>query len=151
MTFVNGLSPGSDVPDAEVISGLIPGLAALLGQVHDTLLSEDWDGLRPSHLRFVSAVPDGGANVTELAELAGLTKQGCGQYVAHLRVTGHLKVGTIDRDRRVRRISRTPLGDAVTLRFAARVQAFEDDWADLLGRQTYDLVRHAMTALVNGG
>ena len=56
----------------------------LLGLVRSAFFELEWGGLRPSHVRVLSLVPEGGCPVTELAALVGMTKQGCGQFVTTL-------------------------------------------------------------------
>ena len=57
-------------PHAAVLLGL------LLQQSRAELMRDDRLGLRVSHLRVLSMIPDEGINVTRLAARVGMTKQG---------------------------------------------------------------------------
>ena len=76
-----------DFPREELHATLLIGL--LLGEVRRAFASEDWNGLRQSHFRVISAVPPEGISVTELGERVGMSKQGCGQFVTSLVQSGH--------------------------------------------------------------
>jgi hypothetical protein len=65
-------------------------MAGLFGRIRAELSDGTLGDLRMSHVRVLSAVPPDGVNVTELARRAGMTKQGCGQFVTYLSGTGHL-------------------------------------------------------------
>src|SRR4051794_8526428 len=96
------------VPSDELQVPLLMGL--LFREVRAALATEEWGGLRQSHFRVISSVPHQGVSVTELAEMLGMSKQGCGQFVTSLVATGHLKVEQDPSDRRVRLVRRTPKG-----------------------------------------
>ncbi len=103
MTFVKAEFPATQT-QAPMLMGL------LFRQVRAIFSTEDWDDLRQSHFRVMSAVPEQGVSITELGERVGMTKQGCGQFVTHLVETGHLATEPDPSDRRVRLVRRTPLG-----------------------------------------
>ena len=96
------------IPQDELQVALLMGL--LFREITETFAAEDWDGLRQSHFRVISAVPEGGISVTELGERLGMSKQGCGQFVTQLEQSGHLRTEADPADRRVRRVHRTPRG-----------------------------------------
>jgi len=122
-------------------------LGELLGAVRSTFFEHEWGGLRPSHVRVLSSVPDGGCTVTELAGRVGMTKQGCGQFVTTLVGSGHLAESRAPADRRVRLVSRTALGDATILRFAALMQEVEQQWRDTVGPRRYAAFRGVLEEL----
>lgn len=122
-------------------------LGALMGTVRSTFFEHEWDGLRPSHLRVLSSVPDGGCTVTELAGLVGMTKQGCGQFVTTLVGTGHLAESRAAPDRRVRLVTRTAEGDRALIRFAAVMVTVEERWRDAVGEARYAVFRGVLDEL----
>lgn len=124
---------------------LLMGL--LFREVSVTFASEDWEGLRLSHFRVISGVPPEGVSVTELGDWLGMSKQGCGQFVASLVASGHLKVEQGATDRRVRLVRRTPKGERTIDAATRRILAIEDDWADRVGERRYRSFRRVLEEL----
>ena len=98
---------------------------------------EDWGGLRQSHFRLLSLVPREGISISDLAVPLSMTKQAVGQFVGGLEASGHLAVRGEPTDRRVRRVVRTPLGDATVRRVNARIRRIERSWARQVGEERY--------------
>ena len=69
-----------------------PSIAALLAGAFESVRAEitrgRCQGLRPSHYRVMSLVPGGGLRLSELAERAGITKAGIGQFMKYLETAG---------------------------------------------------------------
>jgi DNA-binding MarR family transcriptional regulator len=143
MTFVK-----ADFPVDQTHAPMLMGL--LFRQVHAVFEAEDWGGLRQSHFRVMSSVPEGGVNITELAERVRMTKQGCGQFVTQLAATGHLVVEPDPSDRRVRLVRRTPLGDRVLNAVLDRNLRIEREWAEQVGPARYRTFRDVLQELALG-
>ncbi len=109
----------------------------LMETIRQSLVTQDWDGLRPSHFRLLSLVPPEGITITDLAELLPMTKQAAGQFVAHLELTGHLEVRTDQADRRRRLVARTPDGDATVAGVDAHLAAVERELSEKVGPERY--------------
>lgn len=133
------------IPEAEWHVPLLMGL--LFRRFAETFDPADWDGLRQSHFRVIASVPDDGISVTELAERLGMTKQGCGQFVTQLVESGHLTAEADSRDRRVRVVRRTPLGQATLERVVAHNLAVEREWAAQVGERRYGTFRRVLEEL----
>ena len=144
MTLVKG-----DFPTGRVHASLLMGL--LFRQVRDVFAAEDWSGLRQSHFRVLSMVPDTGVSITELGERVGMTKQGCGQFVTQLAESGHLRVVTDRDDRRVRVVRRTPKADRVLAAVRKRNLAIEESWSQRVGVERYAVFREVLAELALGG
>ena len=131
-----------------------PHVAVLLGETLDAIRqifrTEDWGGLRQSHFRLLTLIPDEGISVTDLAARLGMTKQGCGQFVTLLTQGGQLQTGPDVHDRRVRMVRRTPVGDRVVAAVNQRIQRIEEDWAEHVGPQRYATFRAVMHDLTAG-
>lgn len=125
-------------------------LGVAMGHVRDRLLAEDWGGLRPSHFRVIGHVPSGGISVTDLADRLDMTKQGCGQFVAHLVETGHLAVTPDPGDGRVRLVRRTDLGEQNVVEVAALNAAVEEEWRGIVGERRYRTFRAVLEELSLG-
>src|SRR3954452_12288563 len=134
MTLVKG-----DFRADGVHAPLLIGL--LFREVRSEFAAEDWDGLRQSHFRVLSVVPDRGVSITELGERVGMTKQGCGQFVTQLVESGPLRVVEHPDDRRVRVVRRTSKADRVLAAVRDRSLAIEAAWADRVEADRYAVFR----------
>lgn len=138
----------ADFPVEQTHAPMLMGL--LFREVHAIFATEDWDDLRHSHFRVMSAVPDQGVSVTELAERVRMTKQGCGQFVTHLVKTGHLATEPTPSDRRLRIVRRTPLGEQVLDAVLVRNLRIEQGWAEQVGPERYQVFREVLEELALG-
>ena len=118
--------------------------------MRSAFFDQEWGGLRPSHVRVLSSVPEAGCTVTELAHLVGMTKQGCAQFVTTLVESGHLAESRAATDRRVRLVTRTAEGDATLIRFAAVMEGLEERWRDAVGARRYAGFRGVLAELSAG-
>jgi DNA-binding MarR family transcriptional regulator len=122
-------------------------MAGLFGRIRAELTDETMGELRMSHVRVLSAVPPGGVNVTELARRAGMTKQGCGQFVSQLSATGHLITSPDPDDGRVRLVHRTPAGDAFMQGVYAALARMEAGFAAEVGHRRFATFKKVMAEL----
>jgi DNA-binding MarR family transcriptional regulator len=141
MTLVNGDGAQQHVPRL---------MGNLFEQVRAVFAGEDWQGLRMSHFRLLELVPPEGITITELASRLRMTKQGCGQFVAQLSESGHLRTVPDPADRRSRVVRRTAKGTRLTRKVAARIAAVEADWARQVGQERYADFRATLAELAGG-
>lgn len=139
----------ADFPDGQTHAPMLMGL--LFRQVRAIFAAEDWNDLRQSHFRVMSAVPERGVSITELGDRVGMTKQGCGQFVNHLVGTGHLSTEPDPSDRRVRLVRRTPLGQQMLDAVRERNLRIEHVWAEQVGQERYRVFRGVLEELALGG
>ncbi|MTD15603.1 MarR family transcriptional regulator [Nakamurella sp. YIM 132087] len=137
----------SDIPEGERHVAVL--LGGLLQGVRDAFDPVEWGGLRQSHFRVISSVPAGGISVTELAERVGMTKQGCGQFVAQLVASGHLTSEPGPVDARVRIVRRTPLGEENVVAVTARMDMVEQAWRERVGDRRYATFRKVLEQLAD--
>jgi DNA-binding MarR family transcriptional regulator len=134
-------------------AGVEPHVVALIGRLlevtRQTLLAHDRSGLRPSHFRLLSHVPAGGVTHGELAAMLSMTKQGVGQFVAHLEGTGHLAVTVDDADRRRRPVTRTARGDRLVADVNRTLEGLEQHWAQRVGPERYRVFREVLHELAD--
>lgn len=133
------------VPAEEVQVALLMGL--LFREIHLVFDAEDWNGLRQSHFRVISDVPEAGISITELAQRLGMTKQGCGQFVNQLVEAGQLRVEADPADARVRLVRRTPEGNRTLAAVTDRMLRIEEDWAERVGERRYRTFRAVLEEL----
>jgi DNA-binding MarR family transcriptional regulator len=100
-----------------------------------------------SHYRLLELIPNSGARITDLAEIAGMTKQGLGQHVDYLQERGYTESERLPNDRRVRLVRRTGRGDEAVAFSQAAIARVEQEWRDQLGPDKYELVRSALIEL----
>lgn len=134
--------------DAELHVPLLAG--KLQAEVRSSFAAEDWGGLRQSHFRLMTCVPRSGISITDLAQVLGMTKQACGQFVTGLEATGHLQVRADAADRRVRMVFRTALGDRTVRAVNLRIRRIERQWARRVGANRYAVFREVLEDLVLG-
>jgi DNA-binding MarR family transcriptional regulator len=129
-------------------------VAGLLGQalrrIRAEILAgseERFPGLRVSHYRLLELIPPGGARITDLAEVAAMTKQGLGQHVDYLQKLGYTESDRLREDRRVRLVRRTPLGDEAVAYSRAAIARVEQTWSHQLGASRYATLRETLREL----
>jgi DNA-binding MarR family transcriptional regulator len=147
MTSVNALSGDPSGLGELHIAGLL-GLALKRLRLEILTDSESrFPGLRVSHYRLLELIPNSGARITDLAEIAGMTKQGLGQHVDYLQERGYTESERLPEDRRVRLVRRTGKGDKAVEFSQAAIARVEELWRDQLGPEKYELVRSALVEL----
>ncbi|NEA32092.1 MarR family winged helix-turn-helix transcriptional regulator [Streptomyces sp. SID13031] len=134
---------------AEGLRGLhIAGLLGVaLNRLRAEILADSERGfpeLRVSHFRLLELIPDSGARITDLAEIAGMTKQGLGQHIDYLQERGYADSERVAGDRRVRLVRRTALGDQAVEFSRAAIDRVEQEWRERLGADRFELLREAL-------
>ena len=138
MSSVNGVDETHHLPRL---------MGAFFEHVRVAFAAEDWGGLRQSHFRLIESIPTGGATITELAASLRMTKQGCGQFVAQLTESGHLRVDADPADRRSRIVRRTAKGTRLMHRVERRIALLEEGWAQQVGERRYAAFRATLVEL----
>ena len=136
------------------VSSLEPHIANLLGVVLGRLRTEiladserEFPGLRISHYRLLELIPAAGARITDLAELAAMTKQGLGQHVDYLQELGFAESERLTSDRRVRLVRRTGKGDDAVAFSRGAIARIEEVWQEQLGPERYEQLRATLIEL----
>lgn len=130
-----------------------PHLPMLMGLVFGQLrarLAEDAPELRPSQLRVLEWLPAEGLTITELAECADMTTQGCGQFVRQLAELGMVEVAVADHDARARRVVVTGRGGEALARATTVLRACDEDWAERVGAERYRVFREVLEEVALG-
>ncbi|WP_405068768.1 MarR family winged helix-turn-helix transcriptional regulator [Kribbella sp. NBC_01510] len=146
MTSVNDLSGRPSGPWPEHIAGLLGGA---LRRLREEILavSDDFPGLRVSHYRLLELIPPDGARITDLAEVALMTKQALGQHVDYLQGLGYTESDRLRADRRVRLVRRTARGEEAVAFSRAAIERVEALWADQLGPERYEEFREILRVI----
>lgn len=130
-----------------------PHLPMLMGMVFGHLrerLAQEAPELRPSQLRVLEWLPAEGLTISELAECAEMTTQGCGQFVRQLAALGMVEVSVADHDARARRVRITPAGREAVARGTAVLQAYDEAWAQRVGVERYRVFREVLAEVALG-
>lgn len=135
------------MPAAEPHLPMLMGL--LFGRVRERL-AQDAPQLRPSQLRVLEWLPPEGMTISELAECADMTTQGCGQFVRQLAELGMVEVAVADHDARARQVSITTVGREALARAHAVLAACDADWADRVGVERYRVFREVLEEVALG-
>lgn len=147
MTSVNDVSGQLAGPWSEHIAGL---LGAALYRIRAEIMATseaEFPGLRVSHYRLLELVPPEGARITDLAEVAVMTKQGVGQHVDYLQHLGYVESDRLREDRRVRLVRRTPKGDDAAAFSRDAIARVEQRWSTHLGPDRYKAFRETLEEL----
>jgi DNA-binding MarR family transcriptional regulator len=124
-----------------------PHLPMLMGMVFSRLrerLAVEAPDLRPSQLRVLEWLPADGLTISELAECAEMTTQGCGQFVRQLEALGMVEVSVADHDARARVVRITAAGRDALARSAAVLAACDDAWAAQVGPERWRVFREVL-------
>ncbi|MFG1911783.1 MarR family transcriptional regulator [Kribbella sp. NPDC048928] len=147
MTSVNDVAAPLSGPWSEHIAGL---LGAALKRIRAEILEaseEQFPGLRVSHYRLLEMIPPDGARITDLAEVAVMTKQGLGQHVDYLQRLGYVESDRLRTDRRVRLVRRTVRGDEAAAYSRKAIERVEALWSTRLGQERYQALRETLREL----
>jgi DNA-binding MarR family transcriptional regulator len=107
----------------------------------------DFPELRGSHRRILQMIPPHGIRITDLALLAGMTKQALGEFVDWLEQSGFVASGRDPADGRVRLVTRTEQGDAAASAAQRAIEAVERGWRQEIGDSRYETMKQAMRDL----
>jgi DNA-binding MarR family transcriptional regulator len=107
----------------------------------------DFPELRGSHRRILQMIPAGGIRITDLARMAGMTKQSLGEFVDWLEGRGFVTSGRDPADGRVRLVTRTADGDTAADTATRAIAAVERRWRQEIGPARYDAMMQALRDL----
>jgi len=107
----------------------------------------DFPELRGSHRRILQMIPPRGIRITDLALLAGMTKQALGEFVDWLEQWGFVASGRDPGDARVRLVTRTEQGDAAASAAQRAIEAVERAWRQEIGDRRFEAMKQAMRDL----
>jgi DNA-binding MarR family transcriptional regulator len=100
--------------------------------------------------RILQMIPAGQIRITDLAAVAGMTKQALGEFVDRLEDAGFVQSSKDPSDGRVRLISRTDRGDVVAIATDRAIAAVESQWREEIGEGAYDAMMSALRKLGQG-
>lgn len=129
-----------------------PHLPMLIGMVFGKVrsrLAVEAPALRPSQLRVLEWLPDDGLTISELAQCAEMTTQGCGQFVRQLEALGMVEVSVADHDARARVVRITVAGREALARAAVVLAACDEAWAAQVGPERWRVFREVLEEIAS--
>jgi DNA-binding MarR family transcriptional regulator len=123
---------------------------AMTEELHAVLKAEGREPLRPAHgytFRFLLDRDD--ASTVDLAARLGVTKQAASKIVAELEGWGYVERRPHPSDRRTKVLGLTPKGRAYVDHANELWGYVEDRWAELIGADRLEALRHDLRAYVD--
>jgi DNA-binding MarR family transcriptional regulator len=138
---------GSELPDhlPRWLEAVNRRMSADLGE--QIAKAEQFPQVRGSDRRILQMIPAGQIRITDLATVAGMTKQALGEFVDRLEDAGFVQSSKDPSDGRVRLISRTDRGGAVAIATDRAIAAVENQWREEIGPAAYDAMMSALRQL----
>jgi DNA-binding MarR family transcriptional regulator len=90
-----------------------------------------------------------GMRQTQLAELAGITKQSVGELVQQMEAAGYVERTPDPADARARIVRLTPKGRKAGRFARALVQTIEEEWADCIGAERLEALLEGLRLYVD--
>jgi DNA-binding MarR family transcriptional regulator len=133
----------------------LPGLldaakSAVLAELHRRLAEAGHTEIRDAHGCVFRFVRDDGMRLTELAELARITKQSAGEIVDHLERLGYVERVPDPSDGRAKLLRLTARGHEVQSFAFGLFQEIEARWAEQLGAENVAVMRETLEGIVAG-
>jgi DNA-binding MarR family transcriptional regulator len=129
---------------------LVRWLEAVSKRMHAQLGARgmrDFPGLRGSHRRILQMIPPQGIRITDLAMLAGMTKQALGEFADGLEGSGFISSRRDPVDGRVRLVTRTARGDQAAVTAQQAIEEVERAWRKEIGAARYDAMKEVLRVL----
>jgi DNA-binding MarR family transcriptional regulator len=116
-------------------------------ELHRRLAERGFDDIRHAHgCVFRWVMPDG-MRLTELAELAGHSKQAIGEFVCDLEARGYVERVPDPLDGRAKIIRLTERGTEAKAAAREIFGEIEEEWAERIGAERAEALREALEAL----
>ena len=115
--------------------------------LHDRLAERGFDDIRHAHGCVFRWVDPDGTRLTELAELAGHSKQAVGEFVCDLEVRGYVERIPDPADGRAKIIRLTDRGAEAKAAAREIFAEVEREWAERIGEERVTAMRGALEAL----
>jgi DNA-binding MarR family transcriptional regulator len=123
-------------------------LRSLVDDLHVRLRERGWEDARPAYGFVLLAAREGSTSVTELAQLAGMTKQAASKLVDSMEAADYVARTGDDADQRRRPVVLTEQGR----RFLATVEdiytVLEEEWSAVIGRDQVEALRAGLTEVL---
>jgi DNA-binding MarR family transcriptional regulator len=123
-------------------------LEAMLSEFRAELEQSKFTDLRPTHGCVFRFVKGDGMRLTNLAELANMTKQSVGEIVDDLVARGYVMRVADPDDRRAKLICLTEKGEEAQAHGFGLFAQIEERWMERYGRERIEELRSTLEAIV---
>jgi DNA-binding MarR family transcriptional regulator len=144
--MTSGKAPGEDVLPDHIFRWLEAVTRRMAAELPGRKFSR-FTGLGGRQRRVLQMIPSDGIRITDLALIAGMTKQAVGEFADLLEAGGFTVSRRDERDRRARLVSRTPAGDEAAAESSRVIAAVEQRWREEVGPARYDLMKEVLREL----
>lgn len=117
---------------------------AMLVEFRAALADAGYTDIRPTHGCVFRFVHEEGLRLTELASLAGVTKQSAGEIVDDLTARGYVERFPDPADRRAKLIRLTEKGEVARGVGAGLFEEIEQRWAERFGAERLEAMRELL-------
>ena len=119
----------------------------LAQEVYEQLAHKGYPEIRQSHSTVFRYILPKGSRITEMAELAGMTKQSMASLVDHLQKHGYVQIQPDPEDGRAKQVILTDRGKAVQKEAMRLSKEVEKRWATILGKDEMAYLRQLLDTL----
>jgi len=137
-------TPAQPQPTARL---LITLFRAFEEDVVEKLIKHGWKDISLSHLNVLRHLPYKGAQIVEIAQAAGLTKQAIGKIVNELSKRGIVKLASHAEDGRAKLVTLTAKGEKLIQDSIEIIIEVERTYEKTLGKKTYTELRTSLETL----
>ncbi len=145
------MDPDDMLPRREDFVALLHwAVNGLTGELQARMSAAGYGDVRSTHGCVFGNIAPGGMRLTELAELAGMTKQGVGEVVSDLEALGYAERLADPADGRAKIIRLTARGAAAQRAAFEVIAAIEQEWAERFGTERVEEARALLVDLTGG-
>jgi DNA-binding MarR family transcriptional regulator len=119
----------------------------LARRLYAEMAANGFPEIRQSHSVVFRHIAPGGSRLTDLAEVAGLTKQSMAYLLGHLAEHGYVKIGTDPEDGRARLVQLTKRGQAFMAALLSASSRLETEAGGKMGSARLQTLRAGLKAL----
>ncbi len=120
-------------------------------ELHRRLAERGYGDIRHGHGCVFRYVERDGVRLTDLADLAGHSKQAVGEFADDLEALGYIERVPDPADRRAKIIRLTPRGEEAKKAALEIFTAIEREWAERIGEERVQALRDALERLSRDG
>lgn len=140
-------SPSVTTPTAHIGQLLVETKDALIDEFQSRMHEAGYTDIRESHGCVFRHLPPEGLRLSDIAELARLTKQSVGEHVVALEELGYVERVPDERDGRVKIIRPTEKGLASMVVARKAFADVEAAWGKAIGEERVAAMRDALEAI----
>jgi DNA-binding MarR family transcriptional regulator len=143
------VNPPRNLPIHVALTGLLSlAFEAMIAEFREEIEDSEFDDLRPTHACVFRYVRGTGLRLTEIAELADMTKQSVGEIVDDLVERGYVERIPDPADGRAKLICLTQRGEEAQEFGTDVFAAIEDRWASRHGADRIGTLREILEEIV---